>query len=194
MHPSNNLLLPILRKHGDRLLKAQIEAMVKELSWEEQELFLRRQLDASVEAIREKLATSYPDYPFLTEWEPEILKKSLKAWVFALSGEQNYLLGIDDFTLTITLLELGKPLLLTGYTASTQNEIKLFESKDIIRNGYKVRHRLPSGKTEQISRATCNELEDRLRLIEGTIVQPQENTEPTTIAEIITRFPQLRKK
>ena len=73
MHPSNNLLLPILRKHGDRLLKAQIEAMVKELSWEEQELFLRRQLDASVEAIREKLATSYPDYPFLTEWEPEIL-------------------------------------------------------------------------------------------------------------------------
>ncbi len=139
MHPSNNLLLPILRKHGDRLLKAQIEAMVKELSWEEQELFLRRQLDASVEAIREKLATSYPDYPFLTEWEPEILKKSLKAWVFALSGEQNYLLGIDDFTLTISLIELGKPIQVTGLTANTQAEIRI-SPNEIIRNGYRVKY------------------------------------------------------
>lgn len=138
MHPSNNLLLPILRKHGDRLLKAQIEAMVKELSWEEQELFLRRQLEASVEAIREKLATSYPDYSFLTEWEPEILKKSLKAWIFILSAQSNYLIGLDEFSLTISLIELGKPIQLTGYIPGTQEELWI-NQHGITRNGYKLK-------------------------------------------------------
>jgi 3'-phosphoadenosine 5'-phosphosulfate (PAPS) 3'-phosphatase len=134
---------------------------VKELSWEEQEIFLRRQLEASVEAIREKLATSYPDYPFLTEWEPEILKKSLKAWVFALSGEQNYVLGIDDFTLTISLIELGKPMQLVGFTPNTQAETRITQN-EIIRNGYRIKttKKNPSHNRSEQDRRTQNCLED----------------------------------
>jgi hypothetical protein len=137
---------------------------VKELSWEEQEIFLRRQLEASVEAIREKLATSYPDYPFLTEWEPEILKKSLKAWVFALSGEQNYLLGIDDFTLTISLIELGKPLQITGFSANTQTEIRINQN-GIIRNGYRIKQKNTADAFSY--RQSMNELEDWLIQFKG---------------------------
>ena len=183
MHPSNNLLLPILHKHGDRLLKAQIEAMVKELSWEEQELFLRRQLEASVEAIREKLATSYPDYPFLTEWEPEILKKSLKAWVFALSGEQNYVLGIDDFSLTISLIELGKPLQLVAYTANTQTEIRIGVSKNIVRNGYRMKFSQTSG-FKTVVRSTGNELENAILKFRG-ISTSSATDNPTTLNVIL---------
>ena len=181
MHPSDNLLLPILRKHGDRLLKAQIEAMVKELSWEEQELFLRRQLEASVEAIREKLATSYPDYPFLTEWEPEILKQSLKAWIFALSGEQNYLLGIDDFTLTVSLIELGKPVYLIAYVANTFVDISIEPYKGIKRNGYKVIANDHKRSHPRLTRATRNELEDRIRMIEGITTTLDEATKNTSL-------------
>lgn len=183
MHPSNNLLLPILRKHGDRLLKAQIEAMVKELSWEEQEFFLRRQLDASVEAIRDKLATSYPDYPFLTEWQPEILKKSLKAWVFALSGEQNYLVGIDDFTLTISLIELGKPIQVTGFTANTQAEIRI-SPNEIIRNGYRIKSKTVSDHT--IGRHTMNDIEDFLLAMRGIQArQPKISDTYSTILRVL---------
>jgi hypothetical protein len=175
MHPSNNLLLPILRKHGDRLLKAQIEAMVKELSWEEQELFLRQQLEASVEAIREKLETSYPDYPFLTEWEPEILKKSLKAWVFALSGEQNYLLGIDDFSLTVMIFELGKATLLIGYSPNCQKELKMEGHKATTINNYRLSIKKPKETFEQPNinqRVTNNYLADYLDYLEGKTSSP----------------------
>jgi fructose-1,6-bisphosphatase/inositol monophosphatase family enzyme len=168
MHPSNNLLLPILRKHGDRLLKAQIEAMVKELSWEEQELFLRRQLDASVEAIREKLATSYPDYQFLTEWEPEILKKSLKAWVFALSGEQNYVLGIDDFTCVVILVELGKPHSASCYSPANQMELIINENRTITKNKYRINYEKRQTDTSRvIDRKTGNIVHDMVTTIES---------------------------
>jgi hypothetical protein len=167
MHPSNNLLLPILRKHGDRLLKAQIEAMVKELSWEEMGSFLKLQLIGSIDEIREKLAQSYPDYAFLTEWKPEIMQTSLKTWAFGLSGEQNFLAGIDDFSLTLTLFELGKPMRLTGYTVNTQSEIHVGEGKDVFRNGYRVKPTSIVDHSCIISRSSRNELEDTLLAYRG---------------------------
>jgi fructose-1,6-bisphosphatase/inositol monophosphatase family enzyme len=189
MHPSNNLLLPILRKHGDRLLKAQIEAMVKELSWEEQELFLRRQLDASVEAIREKLATSYPDYPFLTEWEPEILKKSLKAWVFALSGERNYVLGIDDFTPTLTFVELGRPQHIAGYTAATNIETLIEHHQGVTRNGYKIKR---LGQGPDLLRNSLNEIEEFV-LLERGLVDQQKKIGPSPLCQILRFFTALKR-
>ena len=164
MHPSNNLLLPILRKHGDRLLKAQIEAMVKELSWEDQELFLRRQLDASVGEIKEKLSRSYPDYVFLTEWQPEILRTSLKSWVFDMQGFENYLIGIEDFTLTVTHVELGKPSHLVGYSPQTQAEIRI-DKNEVIRNNYRVVSRPRAPKAT--NRFTNNSIEDHIQFIRG---------------------------
>jgi hypothetical protein len=167
MHPSNNLLLPILRKHGDRLLKAQIEAMVKELSWEEMESFLKLQLIGSIEEIREKLAQSYPDYAFLTEWKPEIVQTSLKTWAFALAGEQNFLAGIEDFSLTLTLFELGKPMRLTGYTVNTQVEIRIGEGKDVVRNGYRVKPISTANHRSAVNRLSGNELEDKILAYRG---------------------------
>jgi hypothetical protein len=175
MHPSNNLLLPILRKHGDRLLKAQIEAMVKELSWEEQELFLRRQLDASIEEIREKLAKSYPDYAFFTNWQPDKIRKCLKGWIFVLSGQRNYLLGIDDFSLVVTAYELGKMISLTGFTPSKQTEMNITSNNQITINQYRLlqrpinpAHRLPTAT----KRNTNNYLEDFLHYLEGKVMEP----------------------
>jgi len=187
MHPSNNLILPILRKHGDRLLKAQIEAMVKDLSWEEQEAFLKRQLDASVEEIREKLAQSYPNYPFLTEWESETLRTSVKAWVFALSGEQNYLVGIDDFSITLTLFELGKPMQLTAYTANTQAEIRIGEGKDVVRNGYRMKPRSQQDNFEYLIRLTGNEIEEEI-LAFREITRKQNLDQQSLASSILGRF------
>jgi fructose-1,6-bisphosphatase/inositol monophosphatase family enzyme len=161
MHPSNNLLLPILRKHGDRLLKAQVEAMVKELSWQEQDKFLKQQLEASTQDIREKLARSYPNSPFLVEWQPEVLKSSLKAWVFALSGEQNYLNGLDDFTLAAIAVELGKPYSLIAYSPATATEFLINSDKQITKNNYRI-NKKPRGPEGQIAleRITNNPIQD----------------------------------
>lgn len=135
--------------------------MVKELSWEDQELFLRRQLEASIEAIRGKVAISYPNCPFLTDWEPEILKKSLKSWVFALSGEQNYLLGIDDFSITMTIFELGKPIQLIAYTPNSRTETRIIDNKNFIVNGYRLTSNR-SSNSPKINRSSGNELNDRV--------------------------------
>ena len=189
MHPSNNLLLPILRKHGDRLLKAQIEAMVKELSWEEQELFLRRQLEASVEAIQEKLATSYPDYPFLTEWEPEIVRRSLKSWVIILSGEANYLRGIEDFTLVVILLELGNPLNMIGFTPK-KNDVIQIDKYSKIKNGYRIRYYTQKNDPNIYipNRRTGDELIDWIGHTSGLFDCPAQGLKHTFLTNLLLRL------
>jgi hypothetical protein len=96
MHPSNSLLVPILHKHSERLLRAQIEAHAKELGPEDRKKFLGKQFDAVTDAISEKLAMSYKDAPVLAEWDSNVIKSSIKSWVIFLAGEANFTLGIDD--------------------------------------------------------------------------------------------------
>ncbi|MEE2820960.1 MAG: hypothetical protein VX915_04330, partial [Pseudomonadota bacterium] len=109
MHPSNSLLVPILQKHGDRLLRAQIEAHARELRPEDRKKFLGKQFDAVTDTIEEKLGMSYKDAPVLTSWDANTIKTSLKSWVIFLSGEANFTLGVDDFSLGVMQLELGRP-------------------------------------------------------------------------------------
>ena len=75
MHPSNTLLVPILQKHGDRLLRAQIEAHARELGPEDRKKFLGKQFDAVTDTIEEKLGMSYKDAPVLTSWDAHTIKK-----------------------------------------------------------------------------------------------------------------------
>ena len=81
MHPSNSLLVPILHKHGDRLLRAQIEAHAKELGPDDRKKFLGKQFDAVTDVISEKLEFSYKDASVLTSWDTKIVRSSLKSWI-----------------------------------------------------------------------------------------------------------------
>ena len=86
MHPSNSLLVPILHKHGDRLLRAQIEAHARNRSRRSKK-FLGKH-DAVTDAIGEKLQFSYKDASVLTSWDTKIIKSSVKSWIIFLAGER----------------------------------------------------------------------------------------------------------
>ena len=142
MHPSNSLLVPILQKHGDRLLRAQIEAHARELGPEDRKKFLGKQFDAVTDTIEEKLGMSYKDAPVLTSWDANTIKTSVKSWVIFLSGEANFTLGVDDFSLGVMQLELGRPVSFSATTPATQTEIHGHRNEGVFVNGYRIRKTL----------------------------------------------------
>ena len=185
MHPSNSLLLPILHKHGDRLLRAQIEAHAKDLPPEDRTKFLGKQFDAATEMIGEKLTVSYKNTPVLTTWDTEIIKSSVKSGIIFLAGEANFTLGIDDFSLGIMQMELGRPTTFSAVSPATQTEIHGIRNQGIFVNGYRIRKTLKKVKSslcvvlgperytgDDISsfdfvRQSGNELEDMLLVLGG---------------------------
>jgi len=185
MHPSNTLLTPLLHKHAERLLRAQIEAQAKELRPEDRQRFLSKQFDAFVEVLSEKLEGSYRDAPVLTRWDTETLRSNVKSWVVFLAGEANYMLGISDFTLGAMLVELGRPVTFTAVSPATQHEIHAHHNEGVFVNGYRVRRTLSKIESklcvvlgperysgEDIAafdfiRQSGNELEDMLLVLGG---------------------------
>ena len=185
MHPSNTLLVPLVHRQGERLLRAQIEAQSKELRPDDRQKFLAKQLDAVVENITEKLEPSYRDVPILTEWDSNALKSSLKSWIIFLSGEANFTLGVPDFSLGLMLVELGRPVTFTAYSPNNQSEIHGNLNEGVFVSGYRVRktltkvesklcvilgpERYQGSDIEQYDfvRQTGNELEDMLLVLNG---------------------------
>ena len=87
MHPSNSLLVPVLHKYSERLLRAQVEAHAKELRPDDRKKFLGKQFDAVTDTISEKLEMSYKDAPVLTTWDANLIRSSIKSWVIFLAGD-----------------------------------------------------------------------------------------------------------
>ena len=206
MHPSNSLLLPILHRHGDRLLRAQIEAGAKDLSPEDRKKFLGKQFDAATEMIEEKLTVSYKNAPVLTAWDTEIIKSSVKSWIIFLTGEANFTLGIDDFSLGIMQMELGRPTTFSAVSPATQTEIHGIRNQGVFVNGYRIRKTLSKiesrlcvvlgperYKEEDISkfefvRQSGNELEDMLLVLGGKAQKQFGRPDNVTLKRLITTF------
>jgi hypothetical protein len=206
MHPSNSLLVPILHKHSERLLRAQIEAHAKELGPEDRKKFLGKQFDAVTDAISEKLAMSYKDAPVLPEWDSNVIKSSIKSWVIFLAGEANFTLGIDDFSLGVMQLELGRPVSFSAITPSTQTEVHGHRNEGVFVNGYRVRRTLSKVESKlcvilgperytgndiqsfDFVRQSGNELEDMLLVLGGRAQKQFGEPGDTTLKTLITHF------
>lgn len=208
MHPSNTLLTPLLHKHAERLLRAQIEAQAKELRPEDRQRFLSKQFDAFVEVLSEKLEGSYRDAPVLTRWDTETLRSNVKSWVVFLAGEANYMLGISDFTLGAMLVELGRPVTFTAVSPATQHEIHGHHNEGVFVDGYRIRRTLSKIESklcvvlgperysgEDIAafdfiRQSGNELEDMLLVLGGraqkSFGEPGDHTLKTLITHFLT--------
>ena len=206
MHPSNSLLVPILHKHGDRLLRAQIEAHAKELGPDDRKKFLGKQFDAVTDAISEKLEFSYKDASVLTSWDTNIIKSSVKSWIIFLAGEANLTLGIDDFSLGVMQLELGRPISFSAITPATQIEIHGHRNEGVFVNGYRIRKTLSKVESKlcvilgperyvrddiqsfDFVRQSGNELEDMLLVLGGRAQKHFGEPGDTTLKTLITHF------
>lgn len=208
MHPSNTLLLPVLHRQAERLLRAQIEAQAKELRPDERQRFLSKQWQAAIDNITDKLALSYRDVPTLSSWDTDVLRKSVKCWVVFLAGEANYMLGISDFSVGATLVELGRPVAFTAISPATQHEIHGHHNDGVFLNGYRVRRTLSKVESKlcvilgperhasedlegfQFVRQSGNELEDMLMVLGGraqkAFGEPGDNTLKTLIQHFLT--------
>lgn len=206
MHPSNSLLVPILHKHGDRLLRAQIEAHAKELGPDDRKKFLEKQFDAITDVISEKLEFSYKDSSVLTSWDTKIVRSSLKSWIIFLAGEANLTLGIDDFSLGVMQLELGRPISFSAITPATQTEIHGHRNEGVFVNGYRIRKTLSKVESKlcvilgperyfgddiqsfDFVRQSGNELEDMLLVLGGRAQKHFGEPCDTTLKTLITHF------
>lgn len=206
MHPSNSLLVPILHKHSERLLRAQIEAHAKDLRPEDREKFFGKQFDAVTDAISEKLSLSYKDAPVLAEWNSNVIKSSIKSWVVFLAGEANFMLGIDDFSLGVMQLELGRPVSFSAITPSTQTEVHGHRNEGVFVNGYRVRRTLSKVESKlcvilgperyigndiqsfDFARQSGNELEDMLLVLDGRAQKHFGEPGDTTLKTLIAHF------
>ena len=206
MHPSNSLLVPILHKHGDRLLRAQIEAHTKELGPDDRKKFLGKQFDAVTDAISEKLEFSYKGASVLTSWDTTVVKSSVKSWIIFLAGEANLTLGIDDFSLGVMQLELGRPICFSAITPATQTEIHGHRNEGVFVNGYRTRKTLSKVESKlcvilgperyfgddirsfDFVRQSGNELEDMLLVLGGRAQKHFGEPGDTTLKTLITHF------
>ncbi len=206
MHPSNSLLVPILHKHSDRLLRAQIEAHAKDLGPEDRKKFLGKQFDAVTETIEEKLGMSYKDAPVLTTWDPKTIQSSIKSWVIFLAGEANFTLGINDFSLGVMQVELGRPISFSAITPATQNEIHGHRNEGVFVNGYRIRKTLSKVESKlcvvlgperyagediqsyDFVRQSGNELEDMLLVLGGRAQKQFGEPGDATLKALITHF------
>ena len=206
MHPSNSLLVPILHKHGDRLLRAQIEAHAKELGPDDRKKFLGKQFDAFTDAISEKLEFSYKNASVLTSWDTKIVKSSVKSWIIFLAGEANLTLGIDDFSLGVMQLELGRPISFSAITPATRTEIHGHRNEGVFVNGYRIRKTLSKVESKlcvilgperyvgddiqsfDFVRQSGNELEDMLLVLGGRAQKHFGEPGDTTLKTLITHF------
>ena len=206
MHPSNSLLVPILHKHGDRLLRVQIEAHAKELDPDDRKKFLEKQFDAVTDAISEKLEFSYKGASVLTSWDTTVVKSSVKSWIIFLAGEANLTLGIDDFSLGVMQLELGRPISFSAITPATQTEIHGHRNEGVFVNGYRIRKTLYKVESKlcvilgpkrylgddiqsfDFVRQSGNELEDMLLVLGGRAEKHFGEPGDTTLKTLITHF------
>ena len=206
MHPSNSLLVPILHKHGDRLLRVQIEAHAKELDPDDRKKFLEKQFDAVTGAISEKLEFSYKGASVLTSWDTTVVKSSVKSWIIFLAGEANLTLGIDDFSLGVMQLELGRPISFSAITPATQTEIHGHRNEGVFVNGYRIRKTLYKVESKlcvilgpkrylgddiqsfDFVRQSGNELEDMLLVLGGRAEKHFGEPGDTTLKTLITHF------
>ena len=206
MHPSNSLLLPILHKHGDRLLRSQVEAHAKALPPEDRKKFLGKQFDAATDIIEEKLSLHYKHAPVMTAWNTEIIKSSVKSWIIFLAGEANFTLGIDDFSLGIMQMELGRPITFSAVSPATQTEIHGIRNQGVFVNSYRIRKTLSKVesqlcvilgperynqedvKTFDFVRQSGNELEDMLLVLGGKAKKHFGEPGDETLKALITHF------
>ena len=206
MHPSNSLLVPILHKHGDRLLRVQIEAHAKELDPDDRKKFLEKQFDAVTDAISAKLEFSYKGASVLTSWDTTVVKSSMKSWIIFLAGEANLTLGIDDFSLGVMQLELGRPISFSAITPATQTEIHGHRNEGVFVNGYRIRKTLYKVESKlcvilgpkrylgddiqsfDFVRQSGNELEDMLLVLGGRAQKHFGEPGDTTLKTLITHF------
>ncbi len=206
MHPSNSLLVPILHKHGDRLLRVQIEAHAKELDPDDRKKFLEKQFDAVTDAISAKLEFSYKGASVLTSWDTTVVKSSMKSWIIFLAGEANLTLGIDDFSLGVMQLELGRPISFSAITPATQTEIHGHHNEGVFVNGYRIRKTLYKVESKlcvilgpkrylgddiqsfDFVRQSGNELEDMLLVLGGRAQKHFGEPGDTTLKTLITHF------
>lgn len=206
MHPSNSLLVPVLQRYSERLLRAQVEAHAKELRPDDRKKFLGKQFDAITDAIREKLEMSYKDTPVLTDWDADLIRSSVKCWTIFLAGEANFTLGIDDFSIGAMQLELGRPISFSAITPATQSETHGHRNEGVFVNGYRIRKTLskvesklcvilgPKRYTEDdiqsfdFVRQSGNELEDMLLVLNGRAQKRFGEPSDTALKMLITHF------
>ena len=206
MHPSNSLLVPVLHKHSERLLRAQVEARAKELRPEDRKKFLGKQFDAVTDAITEKLEMSYKNAPVMTTWDINLIKSSVKSWIIFLSGEANFTLGIADFSLGAMQLELGRPISFSAITPATQTETHGHRNEGVFVNGYRIRKTLSKVESKlcvilgperyeetdlqsfDFVRQSGNELEDMLLVLDGRAQEHFGEPSDTALKTLITHF------
>ena len=206
MHPSNSLLVPVLHKYSERLLRAQVEAHAKELRPDDRKKFLGKQFDAVTDAISEKLEMSYKDAPVLTTWDANLIRSSVKSWVIFLAGEANFTLGVGDFSLGAMQLELGRPVSFSAITPATQTETHGHRNEGVFVNGFRIRKTLskvesklcvilgPKRYTEtdiqsfDFVRQSGNELEDMLLVLDGRAQKCFGEPSDTALKTLITHF------
>ncbi len=206
MHPSKTLLLPSLHRHSSHLLRAQIEAQVKELNPKSRSEFLGKQFSATADSIAEKLKFSYKEASILTEWDWNSVQSSLKSWIIFLSGEANFTLGIPDFSLGALLLELGRPVTFTAVTPSTQSELHGHRNEGVFLNGYRIRRTLSKVESQlaiilgpdkyngeglgqfKYIRQSGNELEDMTIVLNGRAQKIFGEPRDTTLKVLLEHF------
>ena len=185
MHPSSGLITKPIRLHGERLLRAQKEAVDSNLRALHVEPFLITQLKATNDDFSEKLPLHYPDIPFYREW-PEDAESKRSFWVPLLSGYDNFLSGHNDFSVGLMLAESGKIVSLTAYGVENSEVIHINAGSPPIVDGRHVHLKNPktdSGlcliigskflnhpetlKHKRV-RQSGNELKDMLSLVSGS--------------------------
>ena len=149
---------------------------------------------------------SYKDAPVLTSWDANTIKTSVKSWVIFLSGEANFTLGVDDFSLGVMQLELGRPVSFSATTPATQTEIHGHRNEGVFVNGYRIRKTLSKVESKlcvilgperytgediqsfDFVRQSGNELGDMLLVLGGRAQKHFGEPGDTTLKTLITNF------